>query len=124
MTVARGRTNNKKTTTARGKRDPVRSNGAPQHAGPTQHAGPAPSAPRTGSPLQQSVAASLVEYFDVLDGEATQGLYDLVMGEVERPLLEAVMARVDGNQSRAASILGMNRGTLRKKLNQHGLLDG
>jgi Fis family transcriptional regulator len=45
------------------------------------------------------------------------------MREVEEPLFKVVMTHVDGNQSRAATILGINRGTLRKKLKEFGLGD-
>jgi Fis family transcriptional regulator, factor for inversion stimulation protein len=73
-------------------------------------------------PLHQCVTEALTRYFKALDGELPVGLYELVMTEVERPLLAFVMHELGGNQSRAAEILGLNRGTLRKKLNQHGLL--
>jgi Fis family transcriptional regulator, factor for inversion stimulation protein len=74
-------------------------------------------------PLHRCVAAALDGYFAALDGEDTVHLYDLVMAEVERPLLASVMRHVANNQSRAAAMLGVSRGTLRKKLVQHGLLD-
>ena len=74
-------------------------------------------------PLHQRVANALSAYFATLDGEQPCGLYDLVMTEVERPLLESVMRFVAGNQCRAAAVLGVSRGTLRKKLVQHGLLE-
>ena len=48
-------------------------------------------------------------------------LYQLVIGEVEKPLFKAVLRYTNGNQSEAAEILGINRGTLRKKLKQYGL---
>ena len=51
-----------------------------------------------------------------------QDLYDLVIGEVERPLFKAVLDYTDGNQSQAAGILGINRGTLRKKLRTYSLI--
>lgn len=73
-------------------------------------------------PLSVCVARALDRYFDHLDGEAPHDLYDLVLAEVEAPLLRTVMREVSGNQSRAADMLGLNRGTLRKKLKQHGLL--
>lgn len=66
---------------------------------------------------------SLRIYFHNLGGQAPSHLYELVLSEVEAPLLETVMALVGGNQTRAAAILGLNRGTLRKKLRQHGFLD-
>jgi Fis family transcriptional regulator len=50
-------------------------------------------------------------------------LYELILAEVEAPLMEAVMEYTKGNQSRAAIVLGLSRGTLRKKLKLYGLLD-
>ena len=75
------------------------------------------------TPLRDQVRESLRIYFHNLGGQAPTHLYDLVLSEVEAPLLEIVMAFVDGNQTKAAAILGLNRGTLRKKLRQHGFLD-
>lgn len=66
---------------------------------------------------------SLNRYFRDLDGEKAINLYEMVINEVERPLLEVVMKHAESNQCRAAEILGINRNTLRKKLKQHGLLD-
>ncbi|HTL00426.1 MAG TPA: helix-turn-helix domain-containing protein [Pseudomonadales bacterium] len=74
-------------------------------------------------PLHRCVESALNAYFDALDGENTCGLFDLVMAEVERPMLASVMRHVGGNQSRAAEVLGLSRGTLRKKLLQYGLLE-
>lgn len=74
-------------------------------------------------PLHRCVESALDAYFDALDGETANGLFDLVMAEVERPMLRCVMRYVAGNQSRAAEVLGLSRGTLRKKLIQHGLLE-
>jgi len=73
-------------------------------------------------PLRVSVEQALVRYFSHLDGHDAYGLYDLVLAEVEAPLLEVTLAYVQGNQSRAAELLGLNRGTLRKKLKQYDLL--
>lgn len=75
------------------------------------------------TPLRDQVRESLRIYFHNLGGQAPTHLYDLVLSEVEAPLLETVMAFVDGNQTKAAAILGLNRGTLRKKLREHGFLD-
>lgn len=75
------------------------------------------------TPLRDQVRESLRIYFHNLGGQAPSHLYELVLSEVEAPLLETVMAFVDGNQTKAAAILGLNRGTLRKKLRQHGFLD-
>ncbi len=74
-------------------------------------------------PLHRCVESALTAYFDALDGASTCGLFDLVMAEVERPMLASVMRHVGCNQSRAAEVLGLSRGTLRKKLLRHGLLD-
>lgn len=72
--------------------------------------------------LQQHVAEAMDTYFVHLDGQATSDLYELVMAQVEPPLLESVLAYTKNNQSRAAEILGLNRGTLRKKLKQYNLI--
>ena len=67
-------------------------------------------------PLKHYVASCLDNYFKALNGHQPNDLYRMVINQVEAPLLEAVMRYSDGNQSRAAEILGINRGTLRKKL--------
>jgi Fis family transcriptional regulator, factor for inversion stimulation protein len=66
-------------------------------------------------------AEALDTYFSNLNGHRPGRLYDLVLREVEEPLFRAVLDYADGNQSRAADILGINRGTLRKKLRNYGL---
>jgi Fis family transcriptional regulator, factor for inversion stimulation protein len=63
-------------------------------------------------------------YFANLNGHKPGDLYQLVMGEVERPLFSAVLNYTNGNQSEAAEILGINRGTLRKKLKAYNLSSG
>jgi len=73
-------------------------------------------------PLNQCVKSALKAYFSQMDGHETRDLYRLVIHEVERPLLECVMAEVGGNQSRAAAMLGISRSTLRKKLSHYGLM--
>jgi Fis family transcriptional regulator len=73
------------------------------------------------APLCQCVEAALSRYFQELHGEAPVDLYNLVLSEVERPLLAAVMEYAGSNQSRAARYLGINRNTLRKKLSQYGI---
>ena len=74
-------------------------------------------------PLHEVVREALEEYISTLDGDAPRGLYEMVMREVERPLLECALNHCGGNQSRAAQCLGLSRGTLRKKLHEHGLLN-
>ena len=72
--------------------------------------------------LSANVKASLIQYLSELDGDNPGNLYDMVLQQVEQPLLEIVMNHVDGNQSRAAECLGINRGTLRKKLKTYQLI--
>jgi Fis family transcriptional regulator len=69
-----------------------------------------------------SVAEAMQRYFEDLDGQDTADLYALVMNEVEPPLLAAVMNYTRQNQSRTAEMIGLNSGTLRKKLKQYNLL--
>ena len=71
--------------------------------------------------LTSTVRKVMRQYFKDLDGEKASGIYDMVVLAVEKPMLEVVMFQAHGNQTRAAELLGMNRNTLRKKLQQHGL---
>ena len=71
--------------------------------------------------LAVCVREALDEYFRDLDGQPPHAVYDMVLACMEKPLLEYVMNRAGGNQSKAAAILGLNRNTLRKKLKQHNL---
>ncbi len=71
--------------------------------------------------LADCVREALESYFEQLDGHQAANLYQLVMGEMERPLLQTVMEHTKGNQTRAAALLGISRSTLRKKLAHHGL---
>lgn len=73
-------------------------------------------------PLSVLTGEALRGYFNRLNGHKPGDLYQLVLGEVEKPLFEAVLDYTNGNQSEAAEILGMNRGTLRKKLRSYDLL--
>jgi Fis family transcriptional regulator len=73
-------------------------------------------------PLSVLTGEALNGYFNRLNGHKPGDLYQLVLGEVERPLFEAVLDYTNGNQSEAAEILGINRGTLRKKLRNYKLL--
>lgn len=72
-------------------------------------------------PLRDCVRSAMEHYFEQLDGHTTSDLHDLVMSEVEAPLLEAVLEYTGGNQTRAADVLGLNRGTLRKKIKDYQL---
>ena len=73
-------------------------------------------------PLRQCVRDAVENYFTHLEGHSCHGLYQLVMSEVELPLLEVVMHHARGNQTVAAKMLGVNRGTLRKKLKEYALI--
>jgi len=66
---------------------------------------------------------SLNRYSKDLDGEAPSEIYSMVVSVVEKPLLTYILDRAEGNQTRAADMLGINRNTLRKKMREHGLSD-
>ena len=72
--------------------------------------------------IQAVVQKSLEKYFNDLGEQPPSNVYDMVVLTVEKPILEAVMIRAEGNQSQAADMLGINRNTLRKKLQLHGLI--
>ena len=71
--------------------------------------------------LRDFVEATVNNYFHHLDGQKPSEVYDMVLNEVEAPLLAVVMKYTNQNQTKASSILGLNRGTLRKKLKKYGL---
>jgi Fis family transcriptional regulator, factor for inversion stimulation protein len=87
------------------------------------HKSTAPPMNGTSAPLRASVRAAVTDYLGHVDPEQVTGFYDLVLAEVEAPLLQAVMEKVRYNQSKAAALLGLNRGTLRTKLRLYNLLD-
>ena len=68
--------------------------------------------------LREHVADTLEQYFAQLDGHRPADLYTMVLNEIEKPLIQAVLKYTDNNQSIAAKILGLSRGTLRKKIKQ------
>jgi len=72
--------------------------------------------------LRDCVEQAMDNYFKHLDGQAVTEVYDMVLAEVEAPMLEVVRKYTRHNQTKAAQVLGLNRGTLRKKLKQYGLL--
>jgi len=72
--------------------------------------------------LRGCVEQAMENYFKHLDGQSVSDVYEMVMAEVEAPMLEIVLKYTRHNQTRAAQVLGLNRGTLRKKLKQYGLL--
>ena len=70
-------------------------------------------------PLCHSVSDCLDDYFKALNGHAPKNLYEMILEQVEPPLLRATLTYCDGNQSKAADMLGLNRATLRKKIKLH-----
>jgi Fis family transcriptional regulator len=83
-----------------------------------------PDAMRGGpksEPLATLVRESIEYYYDELNGQDPADLFALVLAQVERPLLEITMRETRGNMSRAAAFLGLNRATLRKKLEKYGI---
>lgn len=75
----------------------------------------------SASKLSVTVKESLDDYFVHLDGQPPHAIYDMVLSCVEKPMLEYVLNKVGGNQSKAAEMLGLNRNTLRKKMAEYGL---
>lgn len=71
--------------------------------------------------LSESVRKAMEAYFVDMDGHEINDLYELVMAQVEKPLFEVVMDNTRGNITKAAQVLGMNRGTLRTRLKKYGL---
>ena len=77
------------------------------------------------NPIEAGICTALENYFHDLSGLATpHDLYAMVVQSAEKPLLEMVMQRTNHNQSIAAQWLGINRNTLRRKVQDHGLLGG
>jgi len=80
-----------------------------------------PSQTLAQKPLRDSVKQSVAKYLKELNNNDIDNLYELVLAELEAPLLEEVMKYTRGNQTRASILMGINRGTLRKKLKQYGM---
>ena len=72
--------------------------------------------------ISLSVRLAMEQYFRDLDGEAPAAIYDMVLACVEKPLLEVMLNHTQGNQTRAAELLGLNRNTLRKKMKAYDLI--
>jgi Fis family transcriptional regulator len=73
--------------------------------------------------IEECIRASLEQYFRDLHGTEPHSVHAMIVDAVEKPLLEVVMKHAEGNQSKAADWLGINRNTLRRKLQGHKLLD-
>ena len=71
--------------------------------------------------LPDNINTLLDQYFNDLDGDQPSAIYEMVINTVEKPLLLYIMNKTEGNQSKAAKMLGLNRNTLRKKLKQYNL---
>ncbi|MFZ4651124.1 MAG: helix-turn-helix domain-containing protein [Rubrivivax sp.] len=72
--------------------------------------------------IEDCIRSSVEKYLQDLDGAEPHGVHDMIIHAVERPLLEVIMRHAQGNQSRAAAWLGINRNTLHRKLQDHQLL--
>lgn len=94
----------------------------PQEAMNDAEATPAVVPQETAQTLRDTVARSLENYFKQLDGQPVSDVYEMVLAQIEQPLFETVMHYTRDNQTKASQLLGLNRGTLRKKLKQYGLL--
>jgi Fis family transcriptional regulator len=68
--------------------------------------------------LADAVRRSLERYYKDMDGETPTGIYEMVLKNIEKPMIETVLKFTEGNQSLAATMLGINRNTLRKKMQQ------
>ena len=71
---------------------------------------------RRSNELADAVKRSLERYFKDMDGERPTSIYDMVLKNVERPMIETVLGHAEGNQTLAAEMLGIDRNTLRKKI--------
>jgi Fis family transcriptional regulator, factor for inversion stimulation protein len=76
---------------------------------------------KTANCLCESVKDAMDKYFSDMDGHEPNNLHELVMSEVEKPLIESVIDITRGNISHAAQLLGLNRGTLRSRMQKYGL---
>ena len=71
-----------------------------------------------GNELHDAVKRQLERYFKDMDGEKPTSIYEMVLKNVEKPMIEMVLCQAKGNQTLAAEMLGINRNTLRKKMQQ------
>ncbi|MCB1700193.1 MAG: DNA-binding transcriptional regulator Fis [Pseudomonadales bacterium] len=75
-----------------------------------------------GNNLREAVTLAVRHYLKDLDGQISTDVYQMVLAEIEAPLLKEIMAYTRNNQTKASIMLGLNRGTLRKKLKQYNLI--
>lgn len=71
--------------------------------------------------IATTIRMAMEQYFRDLDGETPSAVYEMVLAKVEKPLLEVVLDHTQGNQTRAAELLGLNRNTLRKKMKLYSI---
>ena len=71
--------------------------------------------------LREFVSQVMKDYFEKIDGYPIDKVYNLVIGEVEQPLIEETIKYCNGNQTKASELLGISRGTLRKKMKQYNI---
>lgn len=79
---------------------------------------------RPGDSLRDAVSIAMKHYLKELDGQMATDVYSMVLAEIEAPLLTQIMEYTRNNQTKASIMLGLNRGTLRKKLKQYNLITG
>jgi len=72
--------------------------------------------------LSAQVTVTLESYFATLDNESATDVYEMVIQQVEKPMIEFILAQTEQNQSKSAQILGINRNTLRKKMQMYDLI--
>lgn len=72
-------------------------------------------------PLSDLVKQAVDQYFSQLNGYDANGLYEMVISEVEKPLIEATLSHTGHNQTKAAKVLGLSRSTLRKKMDHYNI---
>ena len=77
---------------------------------------------KTSILFKEFVSNAMIEYFKKIDGYPIDNVYNLVIGEVEKPLIEETIKYCKGNQTKASQLLGLSRGTLRKKMKQYNIL--
>ena len=77
---------------------------------------------KANNPLSNNVTATLEDYFSMLDEETPTDVFQMVLGQVEKPMIEFVLNKTEFNQTKTADILGINRNTLRKKIKQYEII--
>jgi len=92
------------------------------NANPSRNAEDAQDSFKHGDKLRDAVTIAMQHYLEQLDGQLATDVYPMVLAEIEAPLLTEIMKYTRNNQTKASIMLGLNRGTLRKKLKQYKLI--